>query len=179
MRSVGTSAALALVVAAVVSGCGGSSTPAAQTSAQPAPTLSAPTQPAAPSASPPSAGSPSAAPSGALAAACTRYGTTHVIARQVADAAASPILASGPAFFLITLRQTATDAISSVPASAAVFTELRNAIDDLNGQASKALPPGADGAKTLVKLQPARLGAALDAVDTLCASAANTRPAGN
>ncbi|MDQ2723509.1 MAG: hypothetical protein M3Y19_09445 [Actinomycetota bacterium] len=101
--------------------------------------------------------------------ACTAYNAAHNTARQVAVSAANPIVASGPALFLINLRQTASSAISTVPESAAVFTELRDAIDDLNNQATTALPPGADGTKTLVTVKPARLSAALDAADKLCA----------
>lgn len=113
--------------------------------------------------------SATAAPSSALAQTCARYAQTHDTARQVVTSAAEPILAAGPAFFLIDVRQTAVDAINTVPSAAPKFTELRDAIDDFNAQASAALPPGADPTKTLVQLQPGRLGAALDGVDQLCA----------
>lgn len=142
-------------VSAAVSACSGGSAPA---TTQPAPTSAGPTS------------QPTAQPKPtALQAVCTRYNSAHITARQVVTSAADPILASGPALFLINLRQTAADAVTSVPESAAVFTELRDSIDDLNNQATAALPPGADGTKTLVTVKPARLGAALDAADKLCA----------
>ena len=145
---------LAVLVAAAVSACSGGGAPA---TTQPAPTSAGPT---APTAQP----KPTA-----LQAVCTRYNSAHVTARQVVTSAANPILASGPALFLINLRQTAADAITSVPESAAVFTEMRDSIDDLNNQAIAALSPGTDGTKTLVTVKPARLSAALDAADKLCA----------
>ena len=146
---------LAVLVSAAVSACSGGSAPA---TTQPAPTSAGPTS------------QPAAQPKPtALQAVCTRYNSAHITARQVVTSAADPILASGPALFLINLRQTAADAVTSVPESAAVFTELRDSIDDLNNQATAALPPGADGTKTLVTVKPARLGAALDAADKLCA----------
>ncbi len=144
---------LAVVVASAVSACGGgnSAAPATTTTATSTTTTQAPTQ------------------STALQAACQGYNAAHLTARQVANSAAKPIVAGAPALFLISLRQTATDAIASVPESAAVFTELRDAIDDLNNQATSAVPPGADVTKTLVTVKPARLSAALDAADKLCA----------
>lgn len=161
MRLAGTATAL-VIVAAAVSGCAGGGGGGGDATAPTAVPTVAPTS--APASEEPTSGAP--AP---LQAACSRYDASHDTARQVVSAAASPILASGPAFFLITLRQVATDAISTVPTSAAVFTELQAAIDDLNKQASAALPPGADGTKTLVTVQPARLAAALEATDRLCA----------
>lgn len=155
-----------MLCAAAVAGCGGAGTGAATT----APTTNTPTT-TAPAATAPEGSSSTAGPSPALAQACASYASTHQTARQVVESAAEPILAAGPAFFLINLRQTAVDAISAVPAAAGVFTELRDAIDDINQQATAALPPGADGTKTQVRVQPARLGAALDAVDKLCAGA--------
>jgi len=152
VRLAGTSAALALLAAAALTACGGGGD---------APTATTTSAPAAP---------PATTQPSALAATCARYATAHDTARQVVRSAASPVLAAAPAFVLIGLRQTAVDAINSVPPSAAMFTELRDAIDDLNRQATAALPPGADGTKTLVTVQPARLGAALDGVDTLCAT---------
>lgn len=106
-----------------------------------------------------------------LAQACDRHGQTAVISRQVVSSAAEPVLASAPAFVLVGARQSATDAVAAVPSAAPVFGELVAAIDDLDAQATAQLPRGADGATTLVQLQPARLGAALDAVDALCRTA--------
>ena len=146
MHRVTTAVALGAVLAAVLSGCGGGG----------ASTTTTPTT------------SSSAAPPSALAAACTRYEGSRTTARQVAASAASPILAAGPALFLVNLRQVAGDAAASVPESATTFTELRDAIDDVNSQATAAVPAGAEPSKTLVRVNPARLSAALDATDKLC-----------
>ena len=161
MRRVTTAVVLGAALAAVLSGCGGGGDSSSSSSSSTATTTS--TAPAASSSAAPSA------PSTALSTACTRYEGSRSTARQVAASAAKPILAAGPALFLINLRQVAVDAAASVPESAAVFTELSDSIDDLNNQATAAVPPGADAAKTLVTVQPARLSAALDAIDKLCA----------
>lgn len=146
------SATLALLAGCVLTACSTSETPAT------------------PSASSTTAAARATSTGGAAALeqVCAGYDTTRGIARQLVSSAASPIVASGPVFFLITLRQTASSAIVTVPEFASVFVELRDAIDDLNQQATAALPPGADGSKTRVALNASRLGAALDRVDKLC-----------
>lgn len=48
--------------------------------------------------------------------------------------------------------------------------EVIAAIDDLQAQAAAGVPPSADPTKTLVRLDPTRLVAALDEADRVCAS---------
>jgi hypothetical protein len=138
--------AVALLVGALLAGCGGAT-------GTPAPAVS-----------------PTTPPVGSDAAACRRHtdvvGSVRTLARMIE---AQPVLPAAVALLLLSPREAyATPGVQD-PALVAALAEVVAAIDDLDAQGKALLPPDANAAETTVQLDASRLLAALDAVDRLCA----------
>lgn len=158
--------ASALLLAALVvgaTGCG-SDEPTTAAPATATTTAAASSSTAAPA---PSSGADSPA------AQCAAVTGSEVGARQVVTTSATQaVLRPAVALVLLDLRDKAlTASTSTAEPYAPAFTELVAAIDDVDAQAGAQLPPGADTTKTAVRVDGARLAAALDAVDAVCAQA--------
>ncbi len=110
----------------------------------------------------------------------TDPGRDSAYCREMASAlgsARSPIDAMraqevlGPFIALIELTPRLVAEKGSAAIDQAVATAMREvvaAVDDLDAQATWALPPGANPTETTVKLDPTRLAAALDAAELAC-----------
>lgn len=126
-------------------------------------------------------GPPPAAPGSATdrsTSACGAFRAGLASARTPLDAMRSEaVLLPFVDLIELSTRQTAQAAASVPdPAVAAAMREVVGAIDDLDAQGRTALPPGADPARTTVRLRPERLANALDAADRACAP--HAAPAG-
>jgi hypothetical protein len=126
-----------------------------------APEPAVPPPPAA-AAAPPAAAAPDAD-------ACAGHAATAGTVRSIAAAAAEqPLLPASVALFLLDARATAQRPVAD-PALAAARAEVVAAIDDLAAQGTAGLPPGGNPARDAVRLDTARLVAAVEAVERLCA----------
>ena len=138
-------AAVALLVGAVLAGCGGAPVP-------PTPVATA---------SPPSAE--------ADAAACRRHTDVGGHVRTLAGKIdAQPVLPAAVALLLLSPREAYATPGAQDPALVAALAEVVAAIDDLDAQGKALVPPDGNPAETAVQLDPTRVRAALDGVDRLC-----------
>jgi hypothetical protein len=139
-------AAVVLLTGALLAGCGGAA-------GTPAP-----------------AGDATPAPVGSDAAACRRHTDAAGHVRTLAGVIeARPVLPAAVALLLVSPREAYGMPGAQDPGLVAALAEVVAAIDDLDAQGKALLPPDANPAETAVRLDPARLVAALDAVDRLCA----------
>lgn len=156
MRRAATATCLLGVLAVV--GCSGA---AEQADGAPEPAAAAPSD-----ASPTTGAAGSSDP---VLAACTDYVDSAVTPRLILEqAAAQPLLGPAVALGLLDVREVATTASSLDGAVGTQFVELVAAVDELAGQLDAGLPEGALAVETPVPIDGARLGAALDALDTTC-----------
>ncbi|MGQ0480878.1 MAG: hypothetical protein ACT4O0_07625 [Pseudonocardia sp.] len=145
-------ALLAVVAAGGLAGCGES---------QPPPPAGAPFD-----AAPPPPPDP-----GRDAGYCREMTSALGSARSPIDAMrAQPVLGPFIALIELTPRLAAEKGSAAAdPGVAAAMREVVAAVDDLDAQAARALPPGANPTETTVQLDPNRLAAALDSVERACA----------
>jgi len=106
------------------------------------------------------------------AAPCRSFNSGLASARTPLDAMRSEaVLLPFVDLIELSTRQTAQTAASAPdPVVADAMREVVGAIDDLDAQGRAALPAGADPTKTTVRLNPDRLGSALDGAARACAS---------
>lgn len=174
MRRPARTLAVAAGVLALLAGCssggGVSATPTSTSTASP---------------TPPSSGSTSAAAATTASpdpskAACETYAAATGNPRQVVlSASTKPVLGPAVALVTISFRNTvASLAPPSDPQLSAAFAAVVAALDQLSQQLSAALPKGANPVSTPVKVDPSRLGKALDDADAVC-SALGVKPKPN
>ena len=132
---------------------------------------SAPPAPVAPPA-PSSAAAPSTSAAGRPDdVACTDGANTASTVRGIAKVAQDqPVLPAAVALFLLDARQKASGAGLTDPALVTAQAELVAAIDDLDAQGEKGLPPGGNASQDKVKLNVTRILAAVAGVEKACAA---------
>ncbi|MEO6880573.1 MAG: hypothetical protein ABI181_06410 [Mycobacteriaceae bacterium] len=157
VRTIAVTAGVLALLAGCSSGGGGSADPATT----PPPSSASVTAPATTTASPDPA-----------KAACETYAAATGNPRQVVlSASTKPVLGPAVALVTISFRNTvAALAPPSDPQLSAAFAGVVAALDELSQQFSAALPKGADPVSTPVKVDPSRLGKALDDADAVCSA---------
>ncbi|MCY7341664.1 MAG: hypothetical protein LH603_07395 [Pseudonocardia sp.] len=152
---------MAVALAGVMAGCGA---PA------PAPPSSTPPSSIPPATTTSAAAAPTAAGESPDDAVCAQHPASASTVRSIARAVENgPVLPAGVALFLIDARTQAARGGVVDPALAAAQAELLAAIDDLDAQGRANLPPGGNPAEDLVRLDSARVVAAVDVVERICA----------
>jgi glucose/arabinose dehydrogenase len=150
-------AAAALAALTVLAGCGGDPAPAPPPATAPAP---APAPSAAPAQTPEDV-------------VCADYTDTQSVVRQTAEAIEEmPVLPAGVAVLLLGARQVATTSGVTDPEIRAAQTELVAAIDDLDAQGRALLGPDGNAAQDAVRIDAARILAAVTEIERVCAATA-------
>lgn len=154
MRRPAFVAAAALAALAVLAGCG----------TEPAP---APAPPPATSTAPAPGAAPAQTPEEVV---CADYTDTQSVVRQTAEAIERmPVLPAGVAVLLLGARQVAaTTSGVADPEIVAAQTELVAAIDDLDAQGRALLGPDGNAAQDAVRIDAARLLAAVTEMERAC-----------
>ncbi len=163
MFRVSRSARAAIAVAllgTLLAGCAGGSAAPVSSSAGPTPSNAGPASPV-----PSGAG-----PVDPDAVACQeQVGAAKAVRNVVGAIKVGPVLPAGVAYFLLGARDTYAAPGVRDAGLAAARREVVAAIDDLDSQGKAKLPPGGDPLKDPVQLDPARVVAAVNAVDRECA----------
>lgn len=155
MRRPALVAAAALAALTVLAGCG----------ADPAPA-----PPPATSAAPAPGAAPAQTPEEVV---CADYTDTQSVVRQTAEAIEEmPVLPAGVAVLLLGARQVATTSGVTDPEIRDAQAELVAAIDDLDTQGRALLGPDGNAAQDAVRIDAARILAAVTEIERVCAATA-------
>lgn len=155
MRRPALVAAAVLAALTVLAGC--SATPA-------------PAPPPATSAAPAPSAAPDRTPEEVV---CADYTDSQSVVRQTAEAIEEmPVLPAGVAVLLLGARQVATTSGVTDPGIRAAQAELVAAIDDLDVQGRALLGPDGNAAQDAVRIDAARILAAVTEIERVCAATA-------
>ncbi|MBW0090573.1 hypothetical protein I4I73_05765 [Pseudonocardia sp. KRD-184] len=155
MRRPALVAAAALAALTVLAGCGGDPAPA---------------PPPATSAAPAPSAAPARTPEEVV---CADYTDTRSVVRQTAEAIEEmPVLPAGVAVLLLGARQVATTSGVTDPEIRAAQAELAAAIDDLDAQGRALLGPDGNAAQDAVRIDAARILAAVTEIERVCGATA-------
>lgn len=118
----------------------------------------------------PASASAAPVPADPDAAACRRHAAAAPEVRRVLGVVdAGPVLPAGVAFLLLAPRNAYATPGARDASVAAAMTEMVAAIDDLDAQGRTRLPAGGNPAGDKVQLDAARITAALETADRVCA----------